>query len=320
MYPQNQTPTSMNEGRTPYELFYKMKPDVEHIRTFRCVVKVILPSQMLGKLDDWAVMGYLLGCKYKGSYWVWIPKLGVQETRDVVFYEGEVPVMPVDSGTIKSRREEVQVTSRCQPTLAPPLPPPVAISAPSHDTEVDHEKNGVLDSPDIETSSKQLTIWLPGHYHPHAPQPQQHPEPISPQGDSEEPPASLCSDKDDDVPQYISCVHQFPARSTCSGLVRNAGGSGALFTFGAFEGLEPAFVPMLMTPDLQTTHDALCTPDANNWRAAMDTKIDNMQHLNVFKEVPRHAKMGLPPQIQERFPHQVQGTISHTQVHSSIWC
>jgi len=37
------TPT-MNEGRTPYELFYKMKPDVDHIHTFGCVVKVILPG------------------------------------------------------------------------------------------------------------------------------------------------------------------------------------------------------------------------------------------------------------------------------------
>jgi len=35
---------------------------------------------------------------------VWIPKLGVQETRDVVFYEGEVPMTLVDGRTIKSRR------------------------------------------------------------------------------------------------------------------------------------------------------------------------------------------------------------------------
>jgi len=104
MYLRNRTPTATNEGRTPYELFYKMKPDVEHIRAFRCVVKVVLPSQTLGKLDDQAMMGYLLGYKYKGSYWVWIPKLGVQETRDVVFYEGEVPMMPVDSGTISPGR------------------------------------------------------------------------------------------------------------------------------------------------------------------------------------------------------------------------
>jgi len=29
---------------------------------------------------------------------VQIPKLGVQETRDVVFYEGEVPMTLVDGG------------------------------------------------------------------------------------------------------------------------------------------------------------------------------------------------------------------------------
>jgi len=55
---------------------------------------------------------YLLGYKYKGGDQVWIPKLGVQETRDVVFYEGEAPMMPVDSRTIReSRRGGVQVTS-----------------------------------------------------------------------------------------------------------------------------------------------------------------------------------------------------------------
>jgi len=56
-----------------------------------------------GKLDGRAVVRYLLGYKYEGGYRVWIPKLGVQETRDVVFYKGEVPMTPVDSGTIKSR-------------------------------------------------------------------------------------------------------------------------------------------------------------------------------------------------------------------------
>ena len=174
-----------------------------------------------------------------------------------------------------------------QPTLAPPPPPPVTSSVPSHNTEVEHEKDDVPDTPDIETSSEQLTIRLPGQYHPRAPQLQQHPEPISPQGDSEEPPASLRGDEDDDAPQYIGCVHQFPARSTRSGLVRNAGGSGALLAFGAFEGLEPAFVPTLTTPDLQTTHDTLRAPDANDWRAAMDAEIDNIRRLNIFKEVPR---------------------------------
>jgi len=46
-----------------------------------------------GKLDGCAAVRYLLGYKYEGGDQVWIPKLGVQETRDVVFYEGKVSVV-----------------------------------------------------------------------------------------------------------------------------------------------------------------------------------------------------------------------------------
>jgi len=65
-----------------------------------------------GKLDSRAAVRYLLGYKYEGGDQVWIPKLGVQETRDVVFYKGEAPMTPVDGRTIQeSRRGGVQVTS-----------------------------------------------------------------------------------------------------------------------------------------------------------------------------------------------------------------
>jgi len=39
-----------NEGRTSYELFYRIKPNMGHIRTFGWVVKVVLPSQALANL------------------------------------------------------------------------------------------------------------------------------------------------------------------------------------------------------------------------------------------------------------------------------
>jgi hypothetical protein len=38
MYLQNRTPTKANDGVTPYECFYGVKPDVSHTRTFGCVV------------------------------------------------------------------------------------------------------------------------------------------------------------------------------------------------------------------------------------------------------------------------------------------
>jgi len=59
-----------------------------------------------GKLDNCAAVRYLLGYKYEGGDRVRIPKLGVQETREVVFYKGKAPMMPVDGRIIKSRRGE----------------------------------------------------------------------------------------------------------------------------------------------------------------------------------------------------------------------
>jgi len=60
-----------------------------------------------GKLDDHVAVRYLLGYKYEGGDQVWIPKLGVQETRNVVFYKGKVPMMPVDGRIIQeSKRGE----------------------------------------------------------------------------------------------------------------------------------------------------------------------------------------------------------------------
>jgi len=76
-----------------------------------------------GKLDNCPAVRYLLGYKYKGSDQVWIPKLGVQETRDVVFYEGEAPMMLVDSRIIKSRRGESKL--RANMVQPPPATLPV---------------------------------------------------------------------------------------------------------------------------------------------------------------------------------------------------
>jgi len=72
MYLRNRTLTKMKEGVTPYGRFCGIKPDGGHIRTFACVVRVTLPKETLGKLDDRGTMGYLLGYKYEGGYRVWI--------------------------------------------------------------------------------------------------------------------------------------------------------------------------------------------------------------------------------------------------------
>jgi len=74
-----------------------------------------------GKLDNCAAVRYLLGYKYEGGDRVRIPKLGVQETRDVVFYEGKAPMTPVDG---RSRRGESKLCTNMV------RPPPVALPIP----------------------------------------------------------------------------------------------------------------------------------------------------------------------------------------------
>jgi len=120
----------------------------------------------------------------------------------------------------------------------------------------------VPDSPDTETRRERLTIRTLGPYHPRAPQSQQQPqpqqqtEPISPQDDLEEPPTNLRGDEDDDAPQYVGRVHYFPVQLTHSSSGRNAGGSGGLLVFEAFEGLEPAFAPTPTTPPTDDSRGA----------------------------------------------------------------
>ena len=291
MYLRNRTPTSANEdNKTPYELFYNMVPDVSHIRTFGCVVRVTLPAETLGKLDARGAMGYLLGYKYDGAYRVWIPKKGVRESRDIVFYEDGAPILPDDGEVVEDNRVSLL------PKATPILPPTTTTVAPTPPAAPPTPQNAANDppSPATDPPAKRLTIRIPGKFHPRrAPQTRQ----ASPQDEHEEPiQAPPPGDDPDAAPQYVRRIHQFPARSTRSGLVRNAGGGGALIAFGAFEEIEPAPVPTPTMTDPQTVHDALNAPDANEWAAAMDLEITNMRHLGVFREVPRpHDKNIITP-------------------------
>jgi len=66
----NRAPTKTSKGTTQYKRFYGTKPDIEHIRIRGYILKVTLPKETLGKLDDWGAMGHLLGNKYEVCYCV----------------------------------------------------------------------------------------------------------------------------------------------------------------------------------------------------------------------------------------------------------
>jgi hypothetical protein len=46
MYLRNCTPTKTNDGKTPFEEFYRVKPNVAHIRILGCPVKVSTTSRV----------------------------------------------------------------------------------------------------------------------------------------------------------------------------------------------------------------------------------------------------------------------------------
>jgi hypothetical protein len=72
MYPQDRTLTMANNGKTPFELFYNMRPNVSHICPFGCLTKATLPVEKLGKLDNRAILGYLVNRRHiEPDGWRW---------------------------------------------------------------------------------------------------------------------------------------------------------------------------------------------------------------------------------------------------------
>jgi len=216
MYLRNRMPTKANDGKTLFELFYGMKPDISHIRAFGCVTKVVLPGELLGKLDDWAAMGYLLRYKYDGAYRVWVPKLGIRESRDVTFYENEnATPTPPEHGSITEVQRSQDILTPKPPTIAPvtpqidtSLPPPVD-GASSDDTSI----------PPSELRDERIIIRIPGRDGPRRAA-QQHARhiPRTPLPDDTEAkapvPTNLMGDEDNEAPQYVGRIHQYPGRST----------------------------------------------------------------------------------------------------------
>lgn len=75
--------------RTPYEMVYKVKPNVTHLYVFGCRVYLLRKNiPRLEKLAPRAYIGYLVGYNSTNIYRIWIPSRDeVVRTRDVTFDE-----------------------------------------------------------------------------------------------------------------------------------------------------------------------------------------------------------------------------------------
>ena len=65
-YIHNRTTHSVN-SITPYEFWYKKKPDIAHLKVFGCRAFVHVPDEKRRKLDPKAIEGVMMGYVEKSS-------------------------------------------------------------------------------------------------------------------------------------------------------------------------------------------------------------------------------------------------------------
>lgn len=89
VYLLNRAPTKSVNDKTPYEVWHGYKPDVQHLRTFGCVVHVKVTKPHPGKLDDRSVPMVFIGYKPgSAAYHCYNPVANrVHVSRDVMFDE-----------------------------------------------------------------------------------------------------------------------------------------------------------------------------------------------------------------------------------------
>jgi hypothetical protein len=89
-YVRNRT-LSVDMDVTPYELFYKLKPDVSLLRTFGCSAKVLLPADQRGKFDPVNEDGMFIGyAEFSKAWMVLVDTLSglmIRESQNVSFDE-----------------------------------------------------------------------------------------------------------------------------------------------------------------------------------------------------------------------------------------
>lgn len=94
VYVLNRTGRSPVKGKTPYELWFKRKPKINHLRCFGSEVYIHVPKEKRRKWDSKAERGIFVGyCDDTKGYRVWFPdeqKIGI--SRDVVFREDDTQV------------------------------------------------------------------------------------------------------------------------------------------------------------------------------------------------------------------------------------
>lgn len=99
VYVLNRTGPSPIKGKTPYELWFKRKPTINHLRSFGSEVYIHVPKEKRRKWEAKAERGVFVGyCDDTKGYRVWFPdQQKIVISRDVLFRENEKCYQPESS-------------------------------------------------------------------------------------------------------------------------------------------------------------------------------------------------------------------------------
>lgn len=99
VYVLNRTGPSPVNNKTSFELFFKKKPSINHLRVFGSEVFVHIPKEKRRKWNKKAKNGIFIGyCDDTKGYRVWIPEeKKIEVSRDIVFRENNDPIVSANS-------------------------------------------------------------------------------------------------------------------------------------------------------------------------------------------------------------------------------
>ena len=131
-YVRNRSPTAAG-GKTPYELFTGIKPDLSGMRTFGCLAYAHVPKDLRYKLDPKSERGIMVGYAAGGKAYHILVGKRIITSRDVVFDEqvrgATLQPFPPLTFHIPPAHSSTSAPTTPDPSLAPParvnLPPPL---------------------------------------------------------------------------------------------------------------------------------------------------------------------------------------------------
>lgn len=88
IYILNRTGKSSIEGKSPYELWFKKKSRIKHLRIIGCTCYAHIPEQRRRKIDKKATKGYLVVYDGDERYRIWVKESNkIIYSRNVIFQE-----------------------------------------------------------------------------------------------------------------------------------------------------------------------------------------------------------------------------------------